>query len=340
MKILEVLKDISFNSEVSGQDSVGDMYYKYQLTSLDKPIVITFPPNRDDINNDLSVSPFNFDFLCRFDVNIICFGVLGSHKNNFFMHPEFSKFIEVLGLALKPFRVRLGYANSKGGFGIGAYANSLGLDYAILFHPISTKNIDLVPWDTRSTTNEARHLDWTGPYSDVNLGRCTGYIIYDPRSKIDVNHANRFVNFKHIKINGFGHGRGYYFLSKHTNLIKEVIEGFLYNQTVDIPNIRRKSKLLRFTPFYYSQLLAKKPRNEILIKNKSRLNNFIKSPAVNPTGSFTDEEINVLRDSALALESIDLNKALRLMKIALKIRPAGPILKKKVNEYKKKLGEN
>ncbi|WP_298942602.1 hypothetical protein [uncultured Psychromonas sp.] len=340
MKIIEVLKDIDFQAEHNGYDSIADMHYKYRITSLDKPIVITFPPNRNDINTDPTISPFNFDFLCKYDVNIICFGVLGAHSDNYFMHPEFSQFIEKLGVALKPFKARLGYANSKGGFGIGAYAEALRLDYAILFHPISTKKLDLVPWDNRPTTKEAQHLDWTKKYNDISLGNCKGYIIYDPENKIDVMHANRFKNFKHVKINGFGHGTGYYFLAMNSNIIKEILSDFLYTQEINIQNLRQKTKLLRLTSAYYKPLIKKKPNNKILLKSEKKLSILLNSPLIQKTmtsKNLNKDEVDNIRDAALALEYIDLNKAMSLMKIALKLRPGGIFIKNKIMFYQKKL---
>ena len=337
MKILELLKNIDFKNESIGEDAVADMYYKFRLISLDKPIVITFPPNRNIINNDPTVPPFNFDFLCRYDVNILCFGVLGDHADNYFMHPEFSEFIEKLGVALKPFYMRVGYANSKGGFGIGAYAEALNLDQAILFHPVSTKKLDLVPWDTRPTTKAASHLNWSGKYCDVNMGSCKGYIIYDPNNEIDVKHATRFRNLKHIKINGFGHGSGYYFLARNSDVIKEMIRDFLNTQKLNMFNVRNKTKLLRFTSNYYDVLLNKKPNHPVLIKNQKRLKVLLNSPMVRSVNNINIAEVNSIRDAAIALENIDLHKAMSLMKIVYRIRPNGPLIKRKMMEYQKKL---
>lgn len=46
------------------------------------------------------------------------------------------------------------------------------------------------------------------------------------------------------------------------------------------------------------------------------------------------------KDRAIKLESLDINLALSLMEIALKIRPNGPLILKKYNEYKLKLEKN
>ena len=337
MDILELLDNLELNKENFGGGVVADMYYKYRVSDFNKPIIITFPPNREKVINDPELSPFNFDFLCRYDVNILCFGVLGAHSENYFMHPDFSDFIEKLGVALTPFTTRLGYANSKGGFGIGAYANALQLDHAILFHPVSTKKIDLVPWDNRPTTKHAQHLDWSSKYNDVDLGKCKGYVVYDPENKIDVMHANRFNNLKHIKIHGFGHGTGYYFLATNSDVIKEMLNDFLYKQKIDMLKVRKKTKLLRFTSAYFTKLLDRKPNNKVLLKNQKRLNTFIHSPLMQTPNTISKKEVDAIRDAAIALESIDIEKSMSLMKVVFRIRPDGPLIKRKMIEYKKKL---
>lgn len=53
----------------------------------------------------------------------------------------------------------------------------------------------------------------------------------------------------------------------------------------------------------------------------------------------SDEKINLLRDSAVALEKLDLNKAHALMREAYKARPTGPFIKKKLAEYEKLLAD-
>jgi len=49
------------------------------------------------------------------------------------------------------------------------------------------------------------------------------------------------------------------------------------------------------------------------------------------------ESIDLLRDSALLLEDIDLNKAYHLMKLAQKNRPKGRFINQKIEEYEKRL---
>lgn len=319
MKILELLEKVELNSKYEGEDIVADMYYKYRLISLDKPIVITFPPNGKGNNKDSKIPPYGFNFLCQYDVNIISFGVLGLHDDNYFLNSEFSLFIEKLGLLLYKFKIRLGLGNSKGAFGIGAYAVRLKLDSAMLFYPISTKKLELVSWDTRPSTKAVQHLDWSGQYSDLNLGDCKGYVIYDPSLKIDEKHAKRFENFTHIKIHGFGHGVGYAFLAGNSKVIHSLVEKYLYEQKVDVLKFKQEAKILRLSKDYYKQLLNQRPDNKILLRKQEQLR---KVSATNlDIDVFSFNEINAIRDAAIILESTDLKQSLVLMKIAQKMRP-------------------
>lgn len=49
-------------------------------------------------------------------------------------------------------------------------------------------------------------------------------------------------------------------------------------------------------------------------------------------------EINAIRDAALSLEKYDIQKAFELMRIAAEFRPNGTLIRKKMGQYKNKLG--
>jgi hypothetical protein len=51
----------------------------------------------------------------------------------------------------------------------------------------------------------------------------------------------------------------------------------------------------------------------------------------------SEVSVNLLRDSALLLENIDLNKAYQLMRLAHQGRPEGQFIKRKIEEYEKRL---
>ena len=49
-----------------------------------------------------------------------------------------------------------------------------------------------------------------------------------------------------------------------------------------------------------------------------------------------EADVNMIRDTALLLENIDIKLSYNLMKLAQKERPKGPFINKKAVEYKKK----
>lgn len=53
--------------------------------------------------------------------------------------------------------------------------------------------------------------------------------------------------------------------------------------------------------------------------------------------NITEKHIDLFRDSAIALEKIDIEKSIQLMELAHEIRPSGQVIKKKLAIYKKQL---
>lgn len=51
--------------------------------------------------------------------------------------------------------------------------------------------------------------------------------------------------------------------------------------------------------------------------------------------NLSELEVNALRDMAISLENIDINVSLTLMSLAAKVRPSGPVIRKKVETYNK-----
>lgn len=55
------------------------------------------------------------------------------------------------------------------------------------------------------------------------------------------------------------------------------------------------------------------------------------------TQKFENKDVDTLRDAAIKLENIDLSLAMKLMSLALRVRPHGQTINKKILEYKRKL---
>ncbi|AGV19384.1 cytosolic protein [Vibrio alginolyticus NBRC 15630 = ATCC 17749] len=125
---------------ISGYDLLDDVFVKYELVDLNKPLLFTFSPSGTDVQvQDLTpdFSPWGYELGIQQQVNIIAFQHLG--QSNWFRSRNLIFFLEQLSELLHPFQCRLGYGQSRGGFAIGAFANLLKLEHLLLFYPVSTK---------------------------------------------------------------------------------------------------------------------------------------------------------------------------------------------------------
>ncbi|HHX8697993.1 TPA: cytosolic protein [Vibrio diabolicus] len=225
---------------ISGYDLLDDVFVKYEFVDLNKPLLFTFSPSGTDAQvQDLTpdFSPWGYDLGIQQQVNIIAFQHLG--KSNWFRSRNLIFFLEQLSELLKPFKFRLGYGQSRGGFAIGAFADLLKLDHLLLFYPVSTKNKALVPWDDRSSTELAQQFDWESGYHDRDLGNAKGYIIYDPTNRIDRLHAERYPELTHLKVVGMGHGTQSTQLDK-LEFFNLVAKEFVRHQTIDIDQFNKQ----------------------------------------------------------------------------------------------------
>ena len=239
---------------ISGEDLLGDVFVKYDFVDLSKPLLFTFSPagtnlQVQDLHSDFA--PWGYKLAQKQNVNIIAFQHLG--RSNWFRSRNLIFFLEQLSTLLAPFETRLGYGLSRGGFAIGAFAKLLKLNQVLLFHPVSTKNKSLVPWDDRSSTDIAQQFDWESDYHDLDLGNAQGYIIYDPTNEIDRLHAKRYPQLTHLRVFGMGHGTHATYLSKF-GFYKQVAVDFIRNQKIDIGQFRHQTKTLRLKEDYYDSL--------------------------------------------------------------------------------------
>lgn len=210
---------------IEGSECVDDVYFKYNIRDRGK-ILLTFgPANSEDDRHyskkegaDGSIIPWCFKLAETSDINVISFQHI--ERNNYYRSSEFIQFMKELAPLMSTFKERLAYGSSQGGFGVGAFSGLLNIDRVLLFHPVSTKNRNIVPWDTRPSTELSQSLGWDGECNDVSMGNAKGHVVIDPLSSIDVMHAKRF-NLNIIKVYGLGHGAGMTFLSR-LGVLKEV----------------------------------------------------------------------------------------------------------------------
>lgn len=120
---------------------IDDIYCKYYLFDVTKPLVITFGSansyvSMSQINDD--ISPWGFDFVKKEKLNVISFTCIDS--NCWYRSQKFYNFLKLFSQQLDVFPERLGYSGSMGGYGVSTFANVLKMDKILLFNPISTLN--------------------------------------------------------------------------------------------------------------------------------------------------------------------------------------------------------
>ncbi len=229
---------------LAGHDLLDDVFVKYELVDLNKPLLFTFSPSGTDIRvQDLHSNflPWGYLLAKQQSVNIIAFQHLG--KSNWFRSRNLVFFLEQLADLLEPFQCRLGYGQSRGGFAIGAFAKLLRLNHILLFYPVSTKNKTLVPWDDRPSTELAQQFCWETSYHDRDLGDAKGYVIYDPTNCIDRLHAERYPELTHLPVVGMGHGTQ----SNQPNKLEffnSVAKEFIRHQQIDMTEFNEQANSL------------------------------------------------------------------------------------------------
>ncbi|ETJ49083.1 hypothetical protein [Pseudoalteromonas agarivorans] len=316
-----------------GGDLLGDVYVKYDFVDLNKPLLFTFSPagtnvQEHDLTDDFA--PWGYHLAQKQNVNVISFQHLG--KSNWFRSRNLIFFLEQLSSLLSPFKCRLGYGLSRGGFAVGAFAKLLKLDQVLFFHPVSTKNTETVPWDTRSSTELAQQFDWQSEYNDLDLGHAKGYIIYDPTNKIDRLHAKRYPQLTHLRVFGMGHGTHASYLTKF-GFYKQVAVDFIRHQQIDIAQFRLQTKTLRLKEEYYQSLNkanASSPHRLALLSTAHQILADEKEVHVQEHQAKID--IQPLIDVALKHQDEHPNDAIQLLEVAQQIVPDDPLVEHKLKQ--------
>jgi hypothetical protein len=317
----------------SGGDLLGDVYVKYHFVDLTKPLLFTFSPAGTDIQErDLNedFAPWGYHLAQKQDVNIIAFQHLG--KSNWFRNRNLIFFIEQLSTLLSPFKTKLGYGLSRGGFAVGAFAKLLKLDKVLLFHPVSTKNKLIAPWDDRSSTEIAQQYDWQGDYHDLDLGDAKGYIIYDPTNRIDRQHAKRYKQLTHLRVFGMGHGTHATYLNKF-GFYKQVAVDFIRDQQIDIAQFRLQTKTLRLKEDYYKKLNqanAKSAHRQALLSTAHTI--LIDEKAAHVKEHQAKIDIQPLIEVAIKHQDESPNDAIKLLEVAQQLVPDDPLVEHKLRQ--------
>lgn len=318
---------------ISGEDLLGDVFVKYDFVDLSKPLLFTFSPagtnlQVQDLHSDFA--PWGYKLAQKQNVNIIAFQHLG--RSNWFRSRNLIFFLEQLSTLLAPFETRLGYGLSRGGFAIGAFAKLLKLNQVLLFHPVSTKNKTLVPWDDRSSTDIAQQFDWESDYHDLDLGDAQGYIIYDPTNEIDRLHAKRYPQLTHLRVFGMGHGTHATYLSKF-GFYKQVAVDFIRNQKIDIGQFRHQTKTLRLKEDYYDSLNQANANSSHRLGLLSKAHNvLIEEKQQHVKEHQTKIDIQPLVDIAVKHQQDNPQDAVQLLEVAQQLAPDDPLIEHKLQQ--------
>jgi hypothetical protein len=321
---------------MSGNDLLDDVFVKYEFIDLNKPLLFTFSPagtnlKEQDLHDDFA--PWGYHLAQKQQVNIISFQHLGI--SNWFRNRNLIFFIEQLSTLLAPFTQRLGYGLSRGGFAIGAFANLLQLDRVLLFHPVSTKNRQIAPWDDRSSTELAQKFDWEGDYHDLNLGKAKGYIIYDPTNRIDRLHAKRYPELTHLRVFGMGHGTHATYLNKF-GFYKQVAVDFMRHQEIDMIPFRQQTKALRFKEDYYRKLNKANAKSTHRLGLLSKAHNILIDEKESHIQEHQEQlDVQPLIDIALKHQDKHPQDAIKLLEIAQQLTPDDPLITFKLDELNK-----
>lgn len=320
---------------VSGGDLLGDVFVKYHFVDIQKPLLFTFSPagtnfQEQDLHDDFA--PWGYRLAQKQQVNVIAFQHLG--KSNWFRNRNLIFFLEQLATLLEPFNCRLGYGLSRGGFAVGAFAKLLKLDQVLLFHPVSTKNKDLVPWDDRSSTDIAQQFDWQSDYHDLDLGDAKGYIIYDPTNRIDRQHAKRYKQLTHLRTFGMGHGTHATYLNKF-GFYKQVAVDFIHHQQLDIAQFRLQTKTLRLKEDYYKKLNKANAHSAHRLGLLSTAHNILIDEKEAHVQEHQEKiDIQPLIDVAITHQNEHPNDAIKLLEVAQQLAPEDPLVDHKLKQLK------
>ena len=188
-------------------------------------LVISFEAADTTIDRrNIQRNGFGENFLVDLGYGVV--SVLTHHTNWFrptdlhqhFKSPAFQNF-------LSRFDKIHSYGSSMGGFGALAFADLLKVNNVVVFQPISSLAVDLVPWETRF--QHGRALNWSGAFRDGCAGiknPTSIYGVFDPSSE-DRSHAERISlaakgRFIPVHVLGANHAVPRYLQRK--NLLKKV----------------------------------------------------------------------------------------------------------------------
>jgi len=324
-----------FNKDVSFV--LGKVYIKYHFHSQTKPLVFLFSPARTEIpaeNVRKNINPWGFLTIKKLGFNVLSLTSL--QPRSWYRHPVLRQYLTVqLPEMLPLFPERLGIGADVGGYGLSIYGDALQCQRVLLFNPISTLNRVLAPWENRYPQG-ARSFSWDKDEFDGAKICCPGYLIYDPQSRPDCLHAQRYApQLNHI--NARHMGEKIHNQLQTMKLFQSTLHSFINNElTAGAFHLSLRERRNYF--HHYHALLRQNPdqltpaRRNII---ENRLLSCARNYAHDPHAT-RYQNADLLRDIAISLETRDLTLAAHLMAQAHQLR-AGPFITKKLNAYRKEL---
>ena len=316
----------------TGQTVLGGVYCKYHLSDSSRPLIVTFSHANNFIGTenveDPDASPWGYDYLLKYKFNAISFSCI--NKNTWYREDDFHDEIKELAPYIQSFNTRLGYGASMGAFGVGAFASILKLDRVLLLNPISTLNKSLAPFETRFKPARAS-LDWSNQFHDGANFECPGLVVFDPIFNLDHQHCNRYNSkVRKVKLAGVGHGVAIHLL--RLGVLKKLFFDFV-NDSYDTDFYSKEFRKRKLYPPYYRWLLSDEnthltaKRKEIILKHFEAVQGYLGDEYY-----VYRKTMNLIRDAALALEQTNPELSVKLLEEAVRRRPDGPFIKKKLKE--------
>ncbi|WP_299797296.1 hypothetical protein [uncultured Shewanella sp.] len=254
---------LKFNQVV--RQRIGNMMMQYLLIDTSKPVVVTFAPGCEAIDEkalDESKPLWGFNLLTEHKINTISFVHIG--ENNYYQCRDFDAFIEMLGAELSRFPHRVGYGVSRGGFATSLYADHLRLDRALLLMPLSTYDNNIAPWDPK-VQQATRNSSLATTNRDASICTTPLTVVYDPLYRPDRLHIERYSCVVcRLKLAGVGHRIPR--ALQDMKILKKLVLDYIDNKldTRSFPELIRERRMLSY---YYRNLLSN-PTQKLTAKRR------------------------------------------------------------------------
>lgn len=147
------------------------------------------------------------------------------------------------------------------------------------------------------------------------------------------NQVNKEIKTVLISEPGF-----YEYVNKRTEFFEKYITDSYLNDSIDFVKSRYQQVVEKIESASLHELSTlTKILKGVDISDVNQAFSFYLTGVAN---KFNNKFIDSIRDAAIALEKDSIDKSMQLMEVALMLRPNGPLLKKKVTQYKQILKKN